>query len=346
MKPKTMILMVVAIVCGLGASYMTSRLLAEREEQPPQVIVQEVPKVKLLVAKKALPLGQTVKDANKLFVEKTFSRDDAPKDVVTDYKALEGKTLKRALRAGDHVFADDIREGPVTLDVPPGMRAVGLRVTIDAIAAGFASLPGSKVDIIWNVRGNNPDQTFSVKLLQNVLVLAADTQDGQTPDGGRALPASVVTLALSPKDTERVSLASENGNLRLVLRQPGDEKIQKVEITKLSDILRKDNEPEQVRTEDVPEAVPPVGEPRQPAQPGAEEVEDSKWEPIPAPQRRQHVVWYRQGDRVWKEVFELEESGAPLDEEPTPQVGSAPADAPTPPLLRGPAIDAGRAKGG
>jgi len=28
MKPKTMILMAVAVVCGLGASFMTSRLLA------------------------------------------------------------------------------------------------------------------------------------------------------------------------------------------------------------------------------------------------------------------------------------------------------------------------------
>ena len=33
MKPKTMMLMVVAIGCGLGASYMTSRLLAERNNQ-------------------------------------------------------------------------------------------------------------------------------------------------------------------------------------------------------------------------------------------------------------------------------------------------------------------------
>ena len=29
MKPKTLILMVVAVTCGLGASYMTSRLLAK-----------------------------------------------------------------------------------------------------------------------------------------------------------------------------------------------------------------------------------------------------------------------------------------------------------------------------
>ena len=44
MKPKTLILMVVAVSCGLGASYMTSRLLADRE--------QDVEKVAVLIAKK------------------------------------------------------------------------------------------------------------------------------------------------------------------------------------------------------------------------------------------------------------------------------------------------------
>ncbi len=353
MKPKTIILMVVAIVCGLGASYMTSRLLAEREEQPPQVVVQEVPKVKLLVAKKALPLGQTVKDAQKLFVEKSFARDDAPKDAVTDFKALEGKTLKRGLRAGDHVFADDIREGPVTLDVPPGMRAVGIRVTIDAIASGFASLPGSKVDILWNSSGNRPQDRVSLKLLQNVLVLAADTQDGAIE--GRAIPASVVTLALSPKDAERVSLASENGTLRLILRQPTDDRIYPAEPTVLADLFKKDVQQVQTEEPEVPSGViPPVGDAKREtagAQPGEVDPE-AEWEAIPAPHRRQHVVWYRQGDRIWKEVFELDESGREVDDDATPEAqAAAPAPpqaepAPVPPLLRAPAVEAGRAKGG
>ena len=43
MKPKTLILMVVAVTCGLGASYMTSRLLAERQPE-------DTEKVKILVA--------------------------------------------------------------------------------------------------------------------------------------------------------------------------------------------------------------------------------------------------------------------------------------------------------
>ena len=300
MKPKTMILMVVAVVCGLGASYMTSRLLAEREDQPAVVAAPVIEKVKLLVAKKALPLGQVCKKPQALFVEKLFTKDDAPKEAVTEYKQLEGKTLRRGLRPGDHVFLDDVREGPVTLEVPPGHRAVGLRVTIDAIAAGFASLPGSKVDIIWNMKGNNPDQTFSMKLLQNTLVLAADMQDQAAE--GRAVPASVVTLALTPKDTERVSLASEHGTLRLVLRRPDDDSISKAERTKLSDVIRADKKDEPKVVEAMP--IPDLE--------GDKVAEDGpRWEPIPAPQPRRHVVTRREGDKQWKETFELEEEDGP-----------------------------------
>lgn len=53
MKPRTMILMVVAIGCGLGASYMTSKLLAERNQQ-----VEAEPTVPVLVARCASPAGR------------------------------------------------------------------------------------------------------------------------------------------------------------------------------------------------------------------------------------------------------------------------------------------------
>ncbi len=60
MKPKTMILMVVAVTCGLGASYMTSRLLAERQPS-------DEDKVEILVAKKKLDMGMTIKNVDDLF---------------------------------------------------------------------------------------------------------------------------------------------------------------------------------------------------------------------------------------------------------------------------------------
>ena len=338
MKPKTMILMVVAVVCGLGASYLTSRLLAEREDQPAaQAAPPPVEKVTLLVAKKPLPLGQIIKDARKLFAEKQMVKEDAPKEVVTGWTGLEGKTLKRPLRTGDHIFLDDLRDGPVTLEVPPGHRAVGLRVTVEAIAAGFASLPGSKVDIIYNRRGNNDETTYSMKLLQNVLVLAADTTDGAID--GKAIPASVVTLALTPKDAERVSLASESGTLRLVLRRPDDESIDKSKATKLSDLAKEPAQQEEPLK--IAEAEPVLPAPD-------EKVADEKWEAIPAPQVRLHVVWIREGDRIRKEVYELpdedDKDDEPVGVGPRPFTAQAPPQQPEP--QQAPAVQAGRAKGG
>ena len=77
MKPKTMILMAVAIVCGLGASYMTSRLLAEREEQPPEP-TPEPERVKFLVAKTNLDHGAAIKNPHEMFKERRPSRTTLP----------------------------------------------------------------------------------------------------------------------------------------------------------------------------------------------------------------------------------------------------------------------------
>jgi hypothetical protein len=155
-----------------------------------------------------------------------------------------------------------------------------------------------------------------MKLLQNVLVLAADTQDG-TPEA-RALPASVVTVAVSPEDAERVGLAMENGTFRLVLRRPDDNSFSHKTFTTLADVLTPPR-----RTEDqvpdekiVEEPVKPAE--TKPAETKPEELPAEKWESIPAPQVRRHVVTIREGDRVRYETYELDDD---FDE---PQAGKQP----------------------
>src|SRR5438105_10883667 len=81
MKPKTLILMAVAIVCGLGASYMTSRLLAERQTSDPD-------KVKVLVARKNLNMGEPIKTVDDLFEEKEFLRGQEPRNAIDSPDAL------------------------------------------------------------------------------------------------------------------------------------------------------------------------------------------------------------------------------------------------------------------
>ena len=228
MKPKTMILMGLAVACGLGASFMTSRLLAERQPE------EQKEQVRILVAKKNLDMGLIIRNTTEMFEEKSYGKGDEPKNgiVVPDNQfasvvdQLKGRQLKLARRAGDVISMEDLHDNAsigLGGNLPEGHRAVGIRVNLEAIAGGFAALPHSRVDIIWTVRRGGDRETFSKILLENVLVLAADTA-AQRDGDGRAMPASVVTVAVTPEQMLKVNAARETGSLSLALRKLGDSK--------------------------------------------------------------------------------------------------------------------------
>jgi pilus assembly protein CpaB len=252
MKPKTLILMVVAVVCGLGASYMTSKLLAERNETPAEVAPVE--KVTLLVAKKNINMHTAMKNKPEdFFKEKEFIKDDAPKDALTkeDLGKLKLKFMKRSLRKDDHITVDDLLDNNFGLKtLPAGKLAVGIRVNVEQIAGGFASLPGSHVDIVWTTRGNN--DPFAKILLEDVIVLAADSASIVNENGG-AMPASVVTVALTQEEALKVTLAASNGELRLLLRNMDDKSTGDKERLSMTELLKgKAEKPKEVVEEPAP----------------------------------------------------------------------------------------------
>jgi pilus assembly protein CpaB len=309
MKPKTLILMVVAVVCGLGASYMTSRLLAEREDKPAQVA--ETPRVPVWVAKKYLETSTVLKNPSDLFREKLFVETDAPKEAIKDLALIKGKVLKRFLRAGDHITLEDLNDGEVQIPLPPGYVGVGLRVTIEGSAGGFANLPGSLVDILWNMRGGNEEKTFTKTLLKKVLVVAAD-QRKDRPDDGGAIPASTVTVALTPHDARKVTLAKDHGTITLVLRKPGDESsTDEKEIISLAELMK------ETGVKKTAHELDPEPEP-EPATKVLTKEPAKAGEPSPEKPRRWHYVYFMQGGRQWVEKFEIDERGNVIHSEIRP----------------------------
>jgi len=321
MKPKTMILMAVAIACGLGASYMTSRLLAERQDSEPDT-------VQVWVAKKTLDMGTLVKKPSDLFETKPFLKGTEPQNAVVKIDDLKGRQLKRTLKPGDPIRSDDIFAiGEAFLDalLPKGFRAVGLRVNLETTAAGFASLPGSRVDIISTMRRGSDRDSFSQVLLQNVLVLAADGIKDRN-ESGQAMAASVVTVALSTEDALKITLAKEIGPLSLVLRKFDDsakEDVEKVTVEQLLTKTRAGKTDDTVDT-DVPgptttvvEVKPePKPEPR-PQQAKVEPKSQPKVEPEPvevakAP-GRWHTVTIIEGDKIRYQKFYVDENDNVID---------------------------------
>ena len=107
--------------------------------------------------------------------------------------------------------------------IPSGMRAMSVKVDEVIGVAGFV-VPGTRVDLVVTLRGSGPaEEPMSRTVASNVLVLTAGTKfDQEQAKDGKALPSSVVTLAVSPSDAERVALASSEGKISLALRNPLD----------------------------------------------------------------------------------------------------------------------------
>jgi pilus assembly protein CpaB len=104
--------------------------------------------------------------------------------------------------------------------IPPGMRAISIKVDDVIGVSGFVS-PGSRVDLVVTIRREDDSMTRTVA--SNVQVLAAGTRRDQARTETDAKGTSVVTLMVSPADAERIALAQSEGQIMLVLRNPLDE---------------------------------------------------------------------------------------------------------------------------
>jgi pilus assembly protein CpaB len=104
--------------------------------------------------------------------------------------------------------------------IPPGMRAVSVRVNEVVSVAGFVG-PGTRVDVLLTGTPNGSTESQTTTVLQNVAVIAS----GHTLErsaSGEAQSTPVITLLASPEDAERLTLASSEGKIQLSLRNPLD----------------------------------------------------------------------------------------------------------------------------
>src|SRR5580704_8509200 len=104
--------------------------------------------------------------------------------------------------------------------IPPGMRAVSVRVNEVVSVAGFVG-PGTRVDVLLTGTPNGSSESQTTTVLQNVAVIAS----GHTLErsaNGEAQNTPVITLLASPEDAERLTLASSEGKIQLSLRNPLD----------------------------------------------------------------------------------------------------------------------------
>src|ERR1700722_5110068 len=104
--------------------------------------------------------------------------------------------------------------------IPPGMRAVSVRVNEIVSVAGFVG-PGTRVDVLLTGTPEGSAESQTTTVLQNVSVIASG-QRLERNAAGDAQKTPVITLLVSPDDAERLALASAKGRIQLSLRNPLD----------------------------------------------------------------------------------------------------------------------------
>ena len=108
--------------------------------------------------------------------------------------------------------------------IPPGMRAISVKVNEVVGVAGFV-VPGTRVDVMVTLPGKNHDEDSTTRVVvSNTQVLTAGTRyDQEKAKDGAPIPSTVVTLLVSPDDGERIALAASEGQIMLTLRNPLDQ---------------------------------------------------------------------------------------------------------------------------
>ncbi|MHB8898904.1 MAG: Flp pilus assembly protein CpaB, partial [Thermoguttaceae bacterium] len=223
MQSKSLILLVVALACGVVASIGITQVMAHRSAAP---VVQEVETLPVFVIKEDVPLGNVL-DAAKLKLER-WPKDKVPAGVLGKLEEIEGRRPRTKLFAGEPVLEVKLLSkgesaGGAAVQIPTGLRCVPVKV--DEVSGGAAMiLPGDRVDVIAYAKEGNEIKTSMTKtILQDIKVFAVDaTWTLESDESGQSIRAKTISLLLTPEQTERVMLATEMGKLRLALRSPND----------------------------------------------------------------------------------------------------------------------------
>jgi pilus assembly protein CpaB len=153
--------------------------------------------------------------------------------------------------------------------IPPGMRAVSVRVNEVVSVAGFVT-PGTRVDVILTGSPVGANQPLTTTVLENVEVLAAGQKLQRTAEGEpQTVP--VITLLVSPDDAQKLTMAAGEGRIQLALRNPLDTTEENLAVLKDSALYKvqpaREPEPSRPKTRRV------SVEPKLPPQPSVYVVE-------------------------------------------------------------------------
>lgn len=185
----------------------------------------------VMVAANDLQVGAKVEERDIKVIK--IPSDDLPFGAPRKKADVVGRGVIIPISKGDFILPNSLAgenagAGLPAL-IPPGMRAVSVRVNEVVSVAGFVT-PGTRVDVLLTGTPGASGEQQTTTVLQNVAVLASGNRLERTSTG-EAQNTAVITLLVTPDDAQRLTLASSEGHIQLALRNPLDTKQDEVPVS-------------------------------------------------------------------------------------------------------------------
>jgi len=225
MQPRAIILIVAALALVGGTVFFArSWLNSERQaiEASRKKPVQQAPKNYVLVAKVNLPAGTFLKKNH--ITWQAWPSDSLHQSYIRrrgfNEKSMFGVVVRKHIAAGQPITDGSIvkpgQRGFMAAVLNPGMRAVSISTSAVSSVAGFV-FPGDRVDILLTHKvGGRNGRLVTETMMTGVRVLAIDQR--VTDGAQKASVGKTVTVEVTPRQAEVMSVAASLGKLSLSLR--------------------------------------------------------------------------------------------------------------------------------
>ncbi len=217
MDRRRVLLVVAAVIAALGTLLVFLYVRgADQRADSRYDAVQVLRAVKPIAPGEAVDAAQA---AGKI-ESGTVARKDFIVGGLTSLDSVSGRVATTAIAPGEQIVASKFGASGASaaLTIPKGKLAISVNLTDPSRVAGFVN-PGDNVAIFMT--GANGGGNFTRMLLPEVQVLGAGTTTVVSttttdPDGAQTseqLPKTLLTLAVSQPEAERILFATANGEL-------------------------------------------------------------------------------------------------------------------------------------
>ncbi|WP_298866207.1 Flp pilus assembly protein CpaB [uncultured Gimesia sp.] len=219
MKLKSVMMLVVAVGCGLVAMLGVRQVLNKGDDK------EVVETANVLVTIAEIAPGTPLNESNVKF--KSWAIDQIPEGSVTKLEEYKERSIKTRAVPGEIVMKAKLSEQGVrgaSVEIPDGKRVFTTSVDMTKTHSGLI-LPGDFVDVYVTFTARKPQggmTTITKVILERVKIFATDSLTDAGGSDSNQVKSKNISLLLAPREGAILKLAESKGEVHLALRAASD----------------------------------------------------------------------------------------------------------------------------